>query len=114
MEEETQPLCMWYRKKEERNNGMSSKISHDGYPTAEVLPYQLDESVCGTPLPRETSYTYLFDTLSLKLGAQLPFSNFQCLVLKILNIAPTQLHPNSLAFIRAFEILCEGDLYSCL
>ncbi|RDX72774.1 hypothetical protein CR513_47691, partial [Mucuna pruriens] len=49
-----------------------------------------------------TSYTYLYYTLLLELGARLPFSNIKCLVLRTLNAAPTQLHLNT------FEILYEG------
>lgn len=41
-----------------------------------------------------------------ELGLTLPFLYFQCFVLSTLNVAPTQLHPNSWAFIRAFEVLC--------
>ena len=40
------------------------------------------------------------------LGLQLPFSDFQVGVFSHLGLAPSQLHPNSLAFIRAFELTC--------
>ncbi|RDX83019.1 hypothetical protein CR513_36118, partial [Mucuna pruriens] len=43
----------------------------------------------------------------LKLGIKLPFTHFERAVLHALNVAPTQLHPNSWAFVRAFELLCE-------
>jgi hypothetical protein len=36
----------------------------------------------------------------------MPFTDFQCEILRTLNVAPTQLHPNCWGFIRAFEILC--------
>ena len=36
---------------------------------------------------------------------RLPFSGFERELLTEINVAPTQLHPNSWAFIRAFEIL---------
>ena len=38
------------------------------------------------------------------LGLHLPFNDFQMGVLNHLNLAPSQLHPNAIAFIRAFEI----------
>ncbi|RDY13061.1 hypothetical protein CR513_02070, partial [Mucuna pruriens] len=38
---------------------------------------------------------------------KLPFMHFEWSVLHVLNVAPTQLHPNGWAFIRAFELLCE-------
>ncbi|RDX88647.1 hypothetical protein CR513_29739, partial [Mucuna pruriens] len=87
---------------------MSSIISCDGDWVVEVQPFQLDDSRYETLCLGCTSYTYLYDTLLLKLGAWLPFTDFQCLVLRTLNVAPTQLHPNSWAFVWDFEILCEG------
>lgn len=36
----------------------------------------------------------------------MPFTQFECIVQRALNVAPTQLHPNSWGFIRGFEILC--------
>ncbi|RDX70749.1 hypothetical protein CR513_49988, partial [Mucuna pruriens] len=62
----------------------------------------------GSPHLSCASYKYLYDTLPMKLGVQLPFIDFQYSILWILNVAPTQLHPNSWVFVQAFEILCEG------
>ncbi|MCI22158.1 hypothetical protein A2U01_0043334, partial [Trifolium medium] len=42
-----------------------------------------------------------------ELGFRLPFSDLAAGVFGWLKLAPSQLHPNSLAFIRAFEIVCE-------
>ncbi|RDX58531.1 hypothetical protein CR513_62148, partial [Mucuna pruriens] len=56
---------------------------------------------------RGGSFFYLHDTLPLKLGTKLPFTHFERLILRALNVAPTQLHSNSWAFVRAFELLCE-------
>ncbi|RDY13164.1 hypothetical protein CR513_01955, partial [Mucuna pruriens] len=52
-------------------------------------------------------FFYLYDTLHSKLGIKLPFTHFERSVLWALNVAPTQLHPNSWAFVKAFELLCE-------
>jgi len=41
-----------------------------------------------------------------KVKLRLPFTRFERELLTELNIAPAQLHPNSWAFIRAFQILC--------
>jgi hypothetical protein len=38
----------------------------------------------------------------------LPFTGFEFAVLKVLNVAPSQLHPNSWAFVKAFELVCLG------
>src|ERR1044072_4677448 len=51
-------------------------------------------------------FTYFFDTLFSVQSLKLPFSDFICNILTLLNIAPTQLHPNSWAFIKCFESLC--------
>ena len=40
------------------------------------------------------------------LGLKLPFSDFQVGVFNHLELAPSQLHPNSIAFLRAFELTC--------
>ncbi|MCH81998.1 hypothetical protein A2U01_0002793 [Trifolium medium] len=42
-----------------------------------------------------------------ELGFRLPFSDLAVGVFEWLRLAPSQLHLNSLAFIRAFEIVCE-------
>ena len=47
-------------------------------------------------------YICLFEVL----GLALPLTAFQCALLEHLNVAPSQLHPNSWAMVRAFEILC--------
>jgi len=38
---------------------------------------------------------------------QLPFSPFECGMMSALNVAPSQLHPNTWGFLKAFQILCE-------
>src|ERR1044072_7175385 len=48
-------------------------------------------------------YMYLFEDIKFKL----PFSLFTCQVLSVANAAPSQLHPNSWAYIRCFEIIVE-------
>jgi len=41
-------------------------------------------------------------------GVKIPFTPFEMDVLKFLNVAHTQIRPNSWAFIRGFEILCKS------
>ncbi|GAU47136.1 hypothetical protein TSUD_379140 [Trifolium subterraneum] len=48
-------------------------------------------------------YEFAFKDLKFRL----PFSDFVVGVFERLRLAPSQLHPNSLAFIRAFELLCD-------
>jgi hypothetical protein len=42
------------------------------------------------------------------LNLWLPFTDFELAILNALNVAPTQLHPNSWAFVKAFELVCLG------
>ncbi|RDX92420.1 hypothetical protein CR513_25437, partial [Mucuna pruriens] len=65
------------------------------------------ESVSTALTAEGKPYFYLYDTLHSKLGIKFPFSHFERAVLQVLNVAPTQLHPNGWAFVRAFELLCE-------
>ncbi|PNY07559.1 hypothetical protein L195_g004059 [Trifolium pratense] len=62
-----------------------------------------DERVCSSFDGHEFAmYEYVFK----EMGFRLPFSPFAVSVLKALQVAPSQLHPNSWAFILAFEHLC--------
>ncbi|WVZ15328.1 hypothetical protein V8G54_012894 [Vigna mungo] len=48
------------------------------------------------------AYIYMFDQMYVRV----PFTDFQASVLKELNIAPSQLHPNGWAAVQAFTTLC--------
>ena len=53
------------------------------------------------------NYSFAMYEIAFKdLGLRLPFTDFQTGVFMHLELAPSQLHPNSLAFIRAFELTC--------
>lgn len=56
------------------------------------------------PLPLYIKH--FFDTLSLSF----PFNKFERVVLTAINVAPSQLHPNSWAFMKAFQVLCANQL----
>ncbi|QHO35921.1 uncharacterized protein DS421_9g279430 [Arachis hypogaea] len=49
----------------------------------------------------------MYSCLFTELGIRLPFTDFECGVLYWLNCAPTQLHPNSWGFVRAFQLLMD-------
>ncbi|RDY05630.1 hypothetical protein CR513_10505, partial [Mucuna pruriens] len=67
-----------------------------------VFPCRLGEPVNGQPEIDEAPFFYLYDTLHLKLGVKLSFTHFDQSISCTLNVAPTQLHLNSWAF-----LLCE-------
>jgi len=48
----------------------------------------------------------MYQTFFKRVGVRLPFTPFEREFLTEINTAPTQLHPNSWAFVWAFQILC--------
>lgn len=74
----------------------------------DIQPRNEDDVVCGAPLDESKCYSYVYYCTFSKLGVRLPFTDFQCEILRTLNVAPSQLHPNCWAFLRSFEILSRG------
>jgi len=72
-----------------------------------VLPCEPTESVClgrsGTGPP----FFYMYICLFSDLYVSLPFDKFTMGVLRALNVAPTQIHPNTWASLQAFHLLCD-------
>jgi len=52
-------------------------------------------------------FCFVYDTCFMKLVLRLPFDLFEKEVLTEMNVCPTQLRPNSWAFLRIFFILCD-------
>ncbi|KAJ1389217.1 hypothetical protein SESBI_38492 [Sesbania bispinosa] len=73
-----------------------------------IEPCNEHERICDSYLVDHSVplYTYLYDTFFTKLNLRLPFSTFERGLLHTLNIPPSQLHPNSWAFVRAYQIMC--------
>jgi len=73
----------------------------------DVVPCGPIERVCmgrsGAGLPFFYMYTCLFSDLHVSL----PFDTFTMGVLQALNVAPTQVHPNTWASLQAFRLLCD-------
>ena len=71
----------------------------------ELLPCSVDDRV----YHREWGFGffYMHSCVLEELRVRLPFTEFECQVLKQLNCAPSQLHPNGWAFLRSFEVLME-------
>ncbi|MCI37195.1 hypothetical protein A2U01_0058419, partial [Trifolium medium] len=72
-------------------------------PVADNEPVSLSRPQGSTP-----ATFYMYSSLFTRLGVLLPFTSFECRVLRYANVAPSQLHPNSWLFVRAFEILCSA------
>ncbi|KOM37947.1 hypothetical protein LR48_Vigan03g132900 [Vigna angularis] len=53
-------------------------------------------------------FFYSYASPFYDLYVRLPLTNFQMEVLRTLNVAPTQLHPNSWGYMQAFAIMCQA------
>ncbi|MCH86035.1 hypothetical protein A2U01_0006889, partial [Trifolium medium] len=51
-------------------------------------------------------YFYMCSVVIQSFNLWFPLTSFEDTVLRVLNIAPNQLHPNSWAFVKAFEVVC--------
>jgi len=51
-------------------------------------------------------FFFVYSTFFSNLHMTFPFDDFTMGVLRTLNVAPTQLHPNSWAILQAFRIIC--------
>ncbi|GAU38038.1 hypothetical protein TSUD_274400 [Trifolium subterraneum] len=56
---------------------------------------------------QEPHYFYMYTHVLQTLKLWLAFTAFESQVLRVMNVAPCQLHPNSWTFMKAFEIACE-------
>jgi len=66
------------------------------------------DRVCHGQEGATEKFFYMYMCHFSQLHIRLPFDDFTMGVLRALNVAPTQLHPNSWAYLQAFRILCES------
>ncbi|MED6174000.1 hypothetical protein PIB30_064858 [Stylosanthes scabra] len=71
----------------------------------EFLPCASGDRVCHEG--KGADWFYMYTCVFAEIGIRFPFTEFECAVLRQLNCAPSQIHPNSWGFIRAFEVLME-------
>ncbi|MED6107038.1 hypothetical protein PIB30_010173 [Stylosanthes scabra] len=50
---------------------------------------------------------HVYTCVFVELGVRFPFTELECAVLRQLNCAPSQIHPNNWGFIRGFEVLMQ-------
>ncbi|KAK2390408.1 hypothetical protein QL285_063952 [Trifolium repens] len=74
---------------------------------AVLEPVGEGEYVTGVPSSGPTSF-YMYTKFIEDFHLYFPFTEFQQSMLRVLNIAPTQLSANSWSFIKAFELICFG------
>ncbi|MED6161751.1 hypothetical protein PIB30_063722 [Stylosanthes scabra] len=73
--------------------------------TIEFLSCSPSERVCFKGLGGD--WFFMYTCVFSEIGVRFPFTTFECAVLRQINCAPSQIHPNSWGFMRAFEILME-------
>ncbi|GAU46490.1 hypothetical protein TSUD_402450 [Trifolium subterraneum] len=84
------------------------RVSGEGGENRVVIdPVALREFVT-TVNEQEPHYFYIYTHVLQTLHLWLLFNSFECQILRVMNVAPCQLHPNSWAFLKAFQVACEG------
>jgi len=73
---------------------------------AVVKPCRARERIYMKPSPDNYDFTYVYDYLFKEYNVTFPLIDFEAGMLTLINIAPSQLHPNSWAFVRCFKLLC--------
>jgi len=85
--------------------GRAFEREHDTY--IFVRPCTAGEPVCVDDRSNDGEpFFFFYQTVFKRIRQRLPFNSFERELLTETNVTPTQLHPNSWAFIRAFSILC--------
>ncbi|GAU51337.1 hypothetical protein TSUD_412840 [Trifolium subterraneum] len=54
----------------------------------------------------EPHYFYMYANVIQTLNLWFPLTIFEDTILRLLNVAPSQFHPNSWAFVKGYELLC--------
>jgi len=70
-----------------------------------IIPCVPHEPICKDCID-EPPFCFFYETLFTKLSVWLPLHPFEKEILLTMKVTPTQLHPNSWVFVRAFHILC--------
>jgi len=65
-------------------------------------------NVCHSREQYNEELFYMYMCHFVQLHIRLPFDNFTMGVLRLLNVAPTQLHPNSYGYLHVFRLLCRS------
>ncbi|MED6143980.1 hypothetical protein PIB30_011225 [Stylosanthes scabra] len=71
----------------------------------EFLPCLPSERVCHRG--PNGDWFFIYTCVLAEIGVRFPFTRFECAVLRQINCAPSQIHHNSWAYMRAFQILME-------
>ncbi|GAU39438.1 hypothetical protein TSUD_290040 [Trifolium subterraneum] len=83
------------------------RVSGEGGEDRVIVDLVAEGEFVTTVNEREPHYFYMYTHVLQTLNLRLPFNSFECQILRVVNVAPCQLHPNSWAFLKAFQIACE-------
>jgi len=73
-----------------------------------ILPCGSTERVCMGRPGVDPPFFYMYTCFFFDLHVSLPFAKFTMGVLRALNVAPTQVHPNTWASLQAFRRMCDA------
>ena len=72
-----------------------------------VHPCPPEEPICSDDQGSNgKTFCFVYATMFKKVKLCFPFTRFERELLTELDIAPAQLHPNTWAFVRAYQIIC--------
>jgi len=92
-----------YRKRQSCHPSRVFGKDHDKF--VRMVACCVGELVCADEASDpEGPFCFVYSTLFRRLGFRLLFTSFERTLLTELNVSPSQLHPNSWAFVRAFAI----------
>jgi len=94
-----------FRLKKGDKENLSFSKEHDD--KVVVRPCPPGEPICTDDQGSDdTPFCFIYTTMFKKVKLRFPFTRFERELLTELDIAPTQLHPNSWAFVWAYQIIC--------
>ncbi|RDX68674.1 hypothetical protein CR513_52306, partial [Mucuna pruriens] len=88
-----------------KDGGWCTAAHRHYFKMEQCTPY---ERVCYAAAEGQEDFVYMYETVLVDLGVTLPFDSFASGVLRILGLAPTELHPNGWAAIQAFRVACKA------
>lgn len=93
---------------------MVTREAEDGIVSMEKC--SIIDRVCHGREDSGSNFFFIYGAFFIDTRVRLPFDEFTIGVLHILNVAPTQLHPNSWGFLQCFRLLSsyKGDFMTDL
>ncbi|MED6171016.1 hypothetical protein PIB30_036775 [Stylosanthes scabra] len=83
----------------------SSWVKEGSQISVEFLPCLPTERVCHKG--PSGGWFFMYTCVLAEIGVGFHFTSFECLVLRQINCAPSQIHPNAWGYMRAYQILME-------